>query len=115
MDRRFALLLVAAVGLAALTGSGVGMADEQAPAPGTITTVAGTGQVGFSGDGGPATQARLNIPFGVTVDSAGNLFIADGNNYRVRKAERMSTGQNGGRSSLSSAPLHVGKGNVMHP
>jgi len=84
MQRRFALPVIAAVGLAALTGSRVGTAQETAAA-GTITTVAGTGQYGFSGDGGPATQARLNIPFSVVVDATGNLFIADGENNRVRK------------------------------
>ncbi len=52
---------------------------------GLITTVAGTGVAGFSGDGGPATAAQLNSPTGVAVDGAGNLFIADYNNQRIRK------------------------------
>jgi sugar lactone lactonase YvrE len=52
---------------------------------GIITTVAGTGVDGFSGDGGEATAAQLNSPDGVAVDSAGNLFIADLYNHRVRK------------------------------
>ncbi len=51
---------------------------------GIITTVAGNGSLGFSGDNGPAVSAQL-IPVGVAVDSAGNLYIADGNNNRVRK------------------------------
>jgi sugar lactone lactonase YvrE len=50
-----------------------------------LLTVAGTGKVGFSGDGGPATQARLNTPAGLAADRLGNLFIADGFNNRVRK------------------------------
>ncbi|MBI3250188.1 MAG: PD40 domain-containing protein [Deltaproteobacteria bacterium] len=54
-------------------------------ANGIITTVAGTGVAGFSGDGGAATSAALDFPTGVTVDSAGNLFIADHNNHRIRK------------------------------
>ena len=54
-------------------------------AAGIITTVAGNGQRGFSGDGGPAIDASLNSPFGVAVDTAGNLYIADSNNRRVRK------------------------------
>jgi secreted PhoX family phosphatase len=52
---------------------------------GIITTIVGNGTPGFSGDGGPATAAQLNRPHGVVVDSAGNLFIADSRNYRVRK------------------------------
>ncbi len=52
---------------------------------GIITTVAGTGVPGFSGDGGPAVNAQLAYPWGVAVDPAGNLFIMDAFNYRVRK------------------------------
>jgi uncharacterized protein (TIGR03437 family) len=52
---------------------------------GVITTVAGSGTPGFSGDGGPATSAQLNTPSSVAVDSAGNLYIADYKNDRVRK------------------------------
>ena len=52
---------------------------------GTITTVAGNGTKGFCGDGGPATQACLNAPYGVAVDAAGNLYIADACNARVRR------------------------------
>jgi uncharacterized protein (TIGR03437 family) len=52
---------------------------------GIITTVAGNGTAGFSGDNGPATSAELNGPTGVAVDSAGNLYIADFNNNRIRK------------------------------
>jgi uncharacterized protein (TIGR03437 family) len=54
-------------------------------ANGVITTVAGTGTPGFSGDNGPATSAQLNGPEGVAVDSAGNLYIADFGNSRIRK------------------------------
>ena len=53
---------------------------------GIITTVAGNGAAGYSGDGGPATSASLNYPVDVAVDGAGDLFIADGGNNRVRKA-----------------------------
>ena len=52
---------------------------------GTISTYAGTGESGFSGDGGPATNARLDNPAGVNVDGAGNLYIADRDNNRVRR------------------------------
>jgi sugar lactone lactonase YvrE len=54
---------------------------------GVITTVAGTGTDGFSGDGGPATQAELFEPFGIEVDPAGNLYIADTKNNRIRKVD----------------------------
>ena len=51
---------------------------------GSILTVAGDGTLGFSGDGGPATDAQV-AAVGVAVDHAGNLFIADGRNNRIRK------------------------------
>ena len=55
-------------------------------AAGTITTIAGIGGLqGYSGDGGPATSALLNAPQAVAVDPAGNVFIADYNNCRVRE------------------------------
>ena len=56
---------------------------------GTITTVAGTGVYGFSGDGGPAVDAKLAYPFGVAVDAAGNLFILDAFNDCIRKVSTM--------------------------
>ena len=52
---------------------------------GTKVPVAGTGAIGFSGDGGPATNATLNWPVSLAVDSLGNLYIADEFNFRVRK------------------------------
>ena len=58
---------------------------------GIITTVAGTGTVGYSGDGGPATSARLGFPLGVFVDLAGNIYTADALTHRVRKINK-STG-----------------------
>ncbi len=54
---------------------------------GIITTVAGNGWPDFSGDGGPATSASLNNPNDIAVDAAGNLYIADLENYRVRKVD----------------------------
>jgi len=54
---------------------------------GLITTVAGNGANAFAGDGGPAAQASLSAPSAVAVDATGNLFIADENNYRVRKVD----------------------------
>jgi sugar lactone lactonase YvrE len=55
-----------------------------------ITTVAGNGQAGFSGDGGAATAATLDAPRGLAVNAAGDLFIADMNNYAVRKVDAVS-------------------------
>jgi hypothetical protein len=52
---------------------------------GVISTVAGNGTAGFSGDGGPATSASLNFPYSVTVDALGNLYISDTINNRIRQ------------------------------
>ena len=54
---------------------------------GMLTTVAGNGIAGVKGDGGPATSAELDAPFGVAIDGAGNLYIADTNNHRIRKVD----------------------------
>jgi hypothetical protein len=66
--------------VAASTGTFYG----QAMTAGDIYTIAGTGAPAFSGDSGPATAAELSGPAGVTVDSAGNLVIADSGNSRIR-------------------------------
>ena len=66
--------------VAAKTGTFYG----QAMTAGDIYTVAGDGIRGFSGDGGPATSAELQIPRGVAADASGNLIIADNNNNRIR-------------------------------
>jgi len=52
---------------------------------GIITTIAGTGVAGYNGDNIPGTQAQLNTPWRVTMDPAGNLYIADAVNDRIRK------------------------------
>lgn len=55
-----------------------------------ITTVAGCGEAGYSGDGGPSTLARFNEPYGIAVDKAGNIFVADRHNHCVRRVDRAS-------------------------
>ena len=57
---------------------------------GVISTVAGNGDKGFSGDGGPATGAALNEPYGIALDRAGNIFVADRLNRRVRRIDAAS-------------------------
>ncbi len=54
---------------------------------GIISTVAGTGASGYSGDGGAAASAQLNLPYDVAVDGAGNIYIADRSNHRIRKVD----------------------------
>ena len=54
---------------------------------GIMTTFAGTGEEGYGGDGGPATEAKLDWPTGVAADDDGNVYIADRNNERVRKVD----------------------------
>jgi RHS repeat-associated protein len=55
---------------------------------GIITTVAGTDHNGFEGDSGPATNTALNLPFGIALGPEGSVYIADTNNYRVRRIDR---------------------------
>ena len=86
---------------------------------GTITTVAGNGTYGYSGDGGPATSAQLLDPAGVAVDSAGELVIADGTHVRrVDKAgiiTSIASGLNGavGIAATAGGYLYVAESNNM--
>ena len=84
---------------------------------GVIRTFAGTGKPGFAGDGGPATQAQFNQPHSLAFDAAGDLFVCDILNHRVRKIERetgkISTWAGTGEkrtapdgSPLAGSPLH---------
>ncbi|MDQ6945836.1 MAG: IPT/TIG domain-containing protein, partial [Actinomycetota bacterium] len=58
---------------------------EVQAATGVISTVAGNGTAGFSGDGGPATQAKIDSPYDVAVDASGDIFVADNGNNSVRE------------------------------
>jgi sugar lactone lactonase YvrE len=84
-ERDVALTAVTTQGTASFGLSGIGQGPLAALTPGIISSVAGNGTAGFSGDGGAATSAELTDPYGVAVDSAGNLYIADLNNNRIRK------------------------------
>jgi uncharacterized protein (TIGR03437 family) len=87
-------------GIAADNAGNVYIADlynnvvRRVDSSGIITTFAGNGtansigQGGYSGDGGPAKSAMLNLPEGVAVDTAGNVYIADTSNYRIRRVDR---------------------------
>lgn len=81
---------------------------------GTISAVAGKGTAGFSGDGGPATEAELNTPFGILVDNEDNLLIADSRNNRIRKidmaTENISTFAGVGTPSLEGLRSPIGDG-----
>lgn len=88
-------------------------------AGGVITTVAGNGTPGFSGDNGPATSAQLAQPYGVTLDSSGTLYIADYNNNRIRKvsngvittiAGNGTFGFSGDNGAANNAQLNIPEG-----
>lgn len=57
---------------------------------GSITTVAGTGERGYAGDGGRATEARLNLPHEIRFDAEGNLFIGDMANHAIRRVDKVT-------------------------
>jgi len=77
---------------------------------GVISTVAGITGNGFSGDGGPATQAELNLPWGVTTDATGSVYIGDGANNRVRIVYESLIGipSLGANSTVNAASLAQG-------
>lgn len=85
---------------------------------GNITTIAGTGTPGFSGDGGPATQAQLYEPWGLALDSKGDLFIADASNHRIRKMApdgKISTVAGTGTAGLSGDEGPAAAAQLNHP
>ena len=92
---------------------------------GVISTIAGTGSAGYSGDGGPAVAARVNNPHGIAVDADGNVYIADAPNHRIRRVDRDgiittvagtgSSGYNGDGIAATSARLYYPKGVEVGP
>jgi sugar lactone lactonase YvrE len=90
-------------------------------ATGTITTIAGNGTQGFSGDNGPATSASIDSPTGLAADTSNNLYLADTHNHRIRKitvstgiittiAGTTATGFNGDNTSATTATLALPHG-----
>ncbi len=79
-------VLIDPVGNLYLSDSGNSVIRKITPG-GIISTVAGIGTAGFSGDGGPATSAQFNDPVGLLRDAAGNIYICDILNYRIRKID----------------------------
>ena len=85
---------------------------------GTIRTVAGEGTSGFTGDGGQAVKAQLNLPTGLAVDAAGTLFIADTGNNRVRRVSpdgTITTVAGTGAKGFSGDGGTAGKGQLSGP
>jgi sugar lactone lactonase YvrE len=88
---------------------------------GIISTIAGTGTSGYSGDGGVPTNAKFHTPIGIAVDSTGNIYIADTNNNRVRWIQKSTgyiytlagtgtTGYSGNGGSAAAALLSIPNG-----
>lgn len=91
---------------------------------GIISTIAGMGSIGSTGDGGPATSAYFNYPVGVTVDYSGNIYITDNHNCKVRRVNALSRilvryagtgvcGYSGDRAFATSAQLNFPNGIVV--
>ena len=89
----YTLASIDAVGVAVDGAGNVYVADyrnhriRRIDPQGVITTFAGTGKRGYAGDGGPATAAQLSYPWGVAVDGAGNVYVADYGNHRIRRID----------------------------
>jgi uncharacterized protein (TIGR03437 family) len=91
----------------------------------TISTYAGLGTAGYSGDGGAAIQAQLNSPMGLAIDAAGNLYIADSGNHAVRKVSKSgaigtyagigSPGYSGDGGAATAAGLDQPEGVAVDP
>src|SRR5216683_1628754 len=86
---------------------------------GNITTIAGNGTQGFSGDAGPATSASIDSPTGLSVDTSSNVYLADTHNHRIRKitaiAGTSATGYNGDNTTATTATLALPHGLTIDP
>ena len=85
---------------------------------GVITTVAGSGERGFSGDGGPATEARLGTVSGLAVDDTGNLYLADLEHHRVRRVDAtgtIATIVGTGRGGYNGDDIPATEASLLHP
>jgi uncharacterized repeat protein (TIGR02543 family) len=84
---------------------------------GIITTIAGTGVAGDSGDGGPATSAQLKVPLGIDMDDDGNLYVSDYGNHKIKKLEAVTHtvtfDKNGGDTEATPATLNVTDGETV--
>src|SRR3984893_10596563 len=116
-QRWIPLQVVTSTGNLNLGLTGVGVGPVAALTPGVISTFACNGTAGYAGDNGPATSAQVNSPVGVVFDSAGNLYIGDYSNSRVRKvnaatgtittvAGNGTAGYSGGGGPATSAQLN---------
>ena len=86
---------------------------------GELSDFAGTGEAGFSGDGGRANKAKLNSPTGLAIDSKGNLFISDSGNERVRKIDLetgiISTIAGNGKTGVAAEGIVAAKAELSNP
>jgi trimeric autotransporter adhesin len=93
---------------------------------GTITTFAGLGESGYSGDGGPATSARFSFPYGIVVDPAGNVYFSDNENAVIRRVDAATgvittvagngtEGFSGDGGAATEAMLNTPRGLALHP
>lgn len=85
---------------------------------GRLAVIAGTGEGGFSGDGGPALEAKLNAPHDLVFDAEGNLFIADTYNHRIRRIDRqgiIATVAGTGKAPYSSYTDQAPKDSLNNP
>jgi len=91
---------------------GTGVRVRMVDTSGTITTIAGTGERGFSGDGGPAIDATFRSAGSIAVDGVGNVFVNDGPNHRIRRIDTEGIVTTVAGNGTPYAPNHDGPANV---